>query len=143
MKKYNDEFSGYAEDLDKRRKELLDDENIQSKIKEKVAKEEKKNNDYYDELEKSIYDNIDAEKNYNAEMDSRSNYVERKIRELAEKDPEVKRKLAQYDEAMARRKQKLEKRKANKAEARAKREASESTTESYYVPFEPEVDIIF
>jgi fused signal recognition particle receptor len=135
MKKYNDEFSGYAEDLDKRRKELLDDENIQSKIKEKVAKEEKKNNDYYDELEKSIYDNIDAEKNYNAEMDSRSNYVERKIRELAEKDPEVKRKLAQYDEAMARRKQKLEKRKANKAEARAREQEARRAQEytEYYL----------
>jgi septal ring factor EnvC (AmiA/AmiB activator) len=76
-------------------------------------------------------------------LNSRPNVVERKIRELAEKDPEVKRKLAEYDAAIARRKQKLEKRKANKAEARTKREASECTTESYYVPFEPEVDIVF
>ena len=138
-KKYSDEFSGYANEMEAREAELRKDEDFQKKI----AKEEEEINAEYDVQKRKIYDRLDAKKNFDAEMDSRSNYVERKIRELAEKDPEVKRKLAQYDAAMAKRKQKLEKRKANKAEARAKAQASESTTESYYVEFEPEVGIIF
>ena len=143
LKKYTDAASDYDEELKAYGKELLNDEDFQKKAKERIAKEEEKRNAAYDLKKHMVYDDLYAKNNYDAEMDSRSNYVERKIRELAEKDPEVKRKLAEYDAAMDRRKQKLEKRKANKAEARAKREASESTTESYYVPFEPEVDIVF
>lgn len=82
---------------------------------------------------REVYDKLDAKKNFDAEMDSRSNYVERKIRELAEKDPEVKRKLAEYDAAMNRRKQKLEKRKANKAEAREKEARRAQVQTEYYL----------
>lgn len=120
LKKYSDETSNYDEELKAYSNELLNDEDFQKKAKERIANEEEKRNAMYDREKSMVYDQLDARKNYNAEMDSRSNYVERKIRELAEKDPEVKRKLAQYDEAIARRKQKLEKRKANKAEARAR-----------------------
>lgn len=120
LKKYEDDASAYAEELNDRRNELLNNEDFQNKAREKTTEETDKMNKRYDNKIAEIHDQLYAKKNYDAEMDSRSNYVERKIRELAEKDPEVKRKLAQYDEAMARRKQKLEKRKANKAEARAR-----------------------
>ena len=143
MKKNSDDASKYGEELKAWSKELLNDEDFQKKAKERIAKEEETRDAAYDLEKRKIHDQLDAKKNFDAEMDSRANFVERKIRELAEKDPEVKKKLAEYDAAMARRKQKLEKRKANKAEARAKAQASESTTESYYVEFEPEVDIVF
>lgn len=132
-KKYSDEFSGYVEELDERRNQLLEDEGFQNRIKEKIANEEKRNNEYYDSIENRIHDWADHRENFNAEMDSRANFVERKIRELAEKDPEVKRKLAQYDEAIARRKQKLEKRKANKAEAREKEARRAQPQTEYYL----------
>ena len=143
MKKNSDDASKYGEELKAWSKELLNDEDFQKKAKERIAKEEETRDAAYDLEKRKIHDQLDAKKNFDAEMDSRANFVERKIRELAEKDPEVKKKLAEYDAAMNRRKQKLEKRKANKAEARAKAQASESTTESYYVEFEPEVDIVF
>lgn len=128
-KKYSDEFSGYANEMEAREAELLKDEDFQKKI----AKEEEEINAAYDVEKRKIYDRLDAKKNFDAEMDSRSKYVESKIRELAEKDPEVKRKLAQYDEALARRKQKLEKRKANKAEAREKEARRAQVQTEYYL----------
>jgi fused signal recognition particle receptor len=134
-KKYSDEFSGYANELEEYEKELRKDEKFQNKIQNKISDEENEIRDYYENLKKRTYDNLDAKKNYDAEQDSRTQFVERKIRELAEKDPEVKRKLAQYDEAMARRKQKLEKRKANKAEARAREQEARRAQEytEYYL----------
>jgi hypothetical protein len=128
-KKYSDESDGYANEMEAREAELLKNEDFQKKI----AKEEEDINTQYDAEKRKIYDRLDAKKNFDAEMDSRSNYVERKIRELAEKDPEVKRKLAQYDEAIARRKQKLEKRKANKAEAREKEARRAQVQTEYYL----------
>lgn len=132
-KKYNDEASDYDEKLKAYSKGLLNDEDFQKKAKEKIAKAEEDLNTMYDYQKREVYDQLDAKKNFDAEMDSRSKYVESKIRELAEKDPEVKRKLAQYDEAMARRKQKLEKRKANKAEAREKEARRASVQTEYYL----------
>lgn len=128
-KKYSDEFEGYANEMEAREAELLKDEDFQKKI----AKEEDDINTLYDVEKRKIHDQLDAKKNFDAEMDSRTKFVERKIRELAEKDPEVKRKLAQYDEAMARRKQKLEKRKANKAEAREKEARRAQVQTEYYL----------
>ena len=133
MKKNSDDVSKYGEELKAYGKELLNDEDFQKKAKERIAKEEEKRNAMYDREKREFYDRLDAKKNYDAEMDSRSNYVERKIRELAEKDPEVKRKLAQYDEVIARRKQKLEKRKANKAEAREKEARRAQVQTEYYL----------
>ena len=133
MKKYSDEASDYDEKLKEYSKELLNDEDFQKKTKERIAKAEHNLGTMYDYQKRMVYDNLDAKKNFDAEMDSRSNYVERKIRELAEKDPEVKRKLAQYDEAIARRKQKLEKRKANKAEAREKEARRAQVQTEYYL----------
>lgn len=133
MKKYSDAASDYDEELKTYSKELLNDEDFQKKAKERIAKEEEKRNTAYDREKHEIYDDLYAKKNYDAEMDSRSNYVESKIRELAEKDPEVKRKLAQYDAAIARRKQKLEKRKANKAEAREKEARRAQVQTEYYL----------
>lgn len=132
MKKNSDDASKYDEELKAYSKELLNDEDFQKEAKERIANEEEKRNAMYDREKSMVYDQLDARKNYNAEMDSRSKYVESKIRELAEKDPEVKRKLAQYDEAMARRKQKYEKRKANKAEAREKEARRASVQTEYY-----------
>ena len=133
MKKNSDDASKYNEELKAYSKELLNDEDFQKKAKERIAKAEDNLNIMYDNEKRMVYDQLDARKNYNAEMDSRSNYVERKIRELAEKDPEVKKKLAQYDEAIARRKQKLEKRKANKAEAREKEARRAQVQTEYYL----------
>lgn len=133
MKKYRDAASDYDTELKTYSKELLNDEDFQKKAKERIAKEEEELNAAYDYEKRKIYDDLDAKKNYDAEMDSRSNYVERKIRELAEKDPEVKRKLAQYDAAMAKRKQKFEKRKANKAEAREKEARRAQVQTEYYL----------
>ena len=133
MKKYSDAASDYDKELKAYRKELLNDEDFQKKTKERIAKAEETHNAIYDREKHEIYDDLYAKKNYDAEMDSRSKYVESKIRELAEKDPEVKRKLAQYDEAMARRKQKLEKRKANKAEAREKEARRAQVQTEYYL----------
>lgn len=132
-KKYSDAASDYDEKLNAYRKGLLNDEDFQKKTKERIAKEEEKLNAVYDLEKRKIYDQLDAKKNYDAEMDSRSKYVESKIRELAEKDPEVKRKLAEYDAAMARRKQKFEKRKANKAEAREKEARRAQVQTEYYL----------
>lgn len=143
LEKYSNKIDENQKDMQKYRREIVNDKTVRRDIKKNIASRRDAINKEHDEQENRIHDYMDAKKNLDAELDSRSNFVERKIRELAEKDPEVKRKLAEYDAAIARRKQKLEKRKANKAEARAKREASDSTTESYYVPFEPEVDIVF
>ena len=133
MKKYSDAASDYDEELKTYSKELLNDEDFQKKIKERIAKEEEARNAEHDYEKRMIYDDLDAKKNHDAEMDSRSNYVESKIRELAEKDPEVKRKLAQYDEAMAKRKQKFEKRKANKVAAREKEARRAQVQTEYYL----------
>ena len=133
MKKYSDAASDYDEELKTYSKELLNDEDFQKKAKERIAKEEETRDDAYDLEKRNIYDRLDAKKNYDAEMDSRTQFVERKIRELAEKDPEVKRKLAEYDAAMNRRKQKLEKRKANKAEAREKEARRAQVQTEYYL----------
>lgn len=143
LEKYSNKIDENRKDMQKYRREKVNDKTVRRDIKKNIASRRDAINKEHDDQENRIHDYMDAKKNLDAELDSRSNYVERKIRELAEKDPEVKRKLAEYDAAMARRKQKLEKRKANKAEARAKMQASESTTESYYVEFEPEVTIIF
>ena len=133
MKKYSDAASDYDEELKTYSKELLNDEDFQKKAKERIAKEEETRDAAYDLEKRKIYDDLYAKKNYDAEMDSRTQFVERKIRELAEKDPEVKRKLAEYDAAMNRRKQKLEKRKANKAEAREKEARRAQVQTEYYL----------
>ena len=143
IKEWNKVIDKSKKDIHERRHEMLNDKNVRKGIKSNIEYRKNLINLGHNERENKLYDYLDNKKLIDAELDSRTNFVERKIRELAEKDPEVKRKLAEYDAAMNRRKQKLEKRKANKAEARAKREASESTTESYYVEFEPEVSIIF
>lgn len=133
MKKYRDAASDYDEELKTYSKDLLNDEDFQKKIKERIAKEEEAHNVKHDYEKRMIYDDLDAKKNHDAEMDSRTRFVESKIRELAEKDPEVKRKLAQYDAAMAKRKQKFEKRKANKAEAREKEARRAQVQTEYYL----------
>ena len=143
MKDYNQIIDKSKKGIKERRHEMLNDRNIRKGIKTNIGYRKQLINREHDERENKLHDFLDAKKNIDAEVDSRANFVERKIRELAEKDPEVKRKLAEYDAAMDRRKRKLEKRKANKVEARAKAQASESTAESYYVEFEPEVGIIF
>jgi hypothetical protein len=143
IKEWNKVIDKSKKDIHERRHEMLNDKNVRKGIKSNIEYRKNLINLDHNKRENKLHDYLDNKKLIDAELNSRTNFVERKIRELAEKDPEVKRKLAEYDAAIARRKQKLEKRKANKAEARAKREASESTTESYYVPFEPEVDIVF
>jgi hypothetical protein len=132
-KEYDARYMVSSHDLKKREDELLNDEDFKKEAKDALSQVQDTMRARYDDYADEIHDRLDAKKNYDAEMDSRTNFVERKIRELAEKDPEVKRKLAEYDAAMARRKQKLEKRKANKAEAREKeaRRAQEYT--EYYL----------
>lgn len=112
---------------------MVNDKTVRRDIKKNIASRRDAIDKEHDDYENRIHDYMDAKKNLDAELDSRSNYVERKIRELAEKDPEVKKKLAQYDEAIARRKQKLEKRKANKAEAREKEARRAQVQTEYYL----------
>ena len=133
MKDYNQIIDKTKKGIKERRHEMLNDKNIRKGIKSEIGYRKQLINREHDEREKKLHDFLDAKKNIDAEVDSRANFVERKIRELAEKDPEVKRKLAQYDEAIARRKQKLEKRKANKAEAREKEARRAQVQTEYYL----------
>jgi hypothetical protein len=135
LKEHQADYDKYDNDVEARRNELLGSKDIQNKISERMKQGDPERDARYNERINREYDALDHKKNFDAEMDSRSNYVESKIRELAEKDPEVKRKLAQYDEAIARRKQKLEKRKANKAEARAREQEARRAQEytEYYL----------
>ena len=133
LKKHQADYNKYDNDVEARRNELLESKDIQNKISERMKQGDPERDAKYNERINREYDALDHKKNFDAEMDSRSKYVESKIRELAEKDPEVKRKLAQYDEAIARRKQKLEKRKANKAEAREKEARRAQVQTEYYL----------
>ena len=129
VKEYDARYMRSSHDVKKRYDELLEDEDFKKIINDYLSPI----NQEYDKQANEIHDYVDAKKNLDAEMDSRTQFVERKIRELAEKDPEVKRKLAEYDAAMARRKQKLEKRKANKAEAREKEARRAQVQTEYYL----------
>lgn len=129
VKEYDARYMRSSHDVKKRYDELLEDEEFKKIINDYLSPI----NQEYDKQANEIHDYVDAKKNLDAEMDSRTQFVERKIRELAEKDPEVKRKLAEYDAAMARRKQKFEKRKANKAEAREKEARRAQVQTEYYL----------
>ena len=133
VKEYDAKYMKSGHDVKQRHDELLEDEDFKKRINDNLSYKEDVINQEYDKKANAIHDYVDAKKNYDAEMDSRTKYVESKIRELAEKNPEVKRKLAQYDEAIARRKQKLEKRKANKAEAREKEARRAQVQTEYYL----------
>ena len=133
MKDYNQIIDKTKKGIKEHRHEMLNDKNIRKDIKTNIGFRKQLINREYDEREKKLHDYLDAKKNIDTEVDSRTNFVERKIRELAEKDPEVKRKLAEYDAALARRKQKLEKRKANKAEAREKEARRAQVQNEYYL----------
>lgn len=133
MKEYDARYMVSSHDLKKREDELLNDEDFKEKSKDALSQMKDAINQEYDKQANEIHDYIDAKKNHDVEMDSRTRFVESKIRELAEKDPEVKKKLAQYDAAMARRKQKFEKRKANKAEAREKEARHAQVQTEYYL----------
>ena len=133
LKYYKDKYSDYTQQMRNRRDELLKNDDFREKIDEKISEREKDMDETLDAQIGDMEDQLYNKKNFDAEVDSRTQFVERKIRELAEKDPEVKRKLAEYDAAMDRRKQKFEKRKANKAEAREKEARRAQVQTEYYL----------